>query len=202
MRQAELSTEDGFRAAFDCMVNGDAAPAEGREAIHVDWIETRAGPLVLGATSKAVCLLEFSDRHRLEMQLGTLRRQFPGPLVAGRSTVLAALRCQLDEYFSGTRKIFDLPLDYRGTPFQTKVWEALLEIPYGDTWSYKQLAERVADAKASRAVGTANGMNRIAIIIPCHRVVNTGGALGGYGGGLSRKQFLLDLERGQFQLTM
>lgn len=199
MSHPEFSSEVEFRAAFDRVLHSGATSAESNEVIHIDWMDTRVGPLVLGATADAICLLEFSDRRRLETQLRTLQRQFAMPLVSGSNEVLTALRRQLDEYLAATRKTFDLPLDYRGTPFQKKVWEALLEIPYGDTWSYKQLAERVADATASRAVGTANGMNRIAIIIPCHRVVNTGGGLGGYGGGLLRKQFLLDLERGQLQ---
>jgi O-6-methylguanine DNA methyltransferase len=90
----------------------------------------------------------------------------------------------------------------RGTPFQERVWQALLTIPYGDTCSYRDLAERIGQSGATRAVGTANGMNRIAIVIPCHRVVNADGRLGGYGGGVWRKQLLLDLERGQRSLAV
>src|SRR5690606_36415864 len=143
-----------------------------RDAICVNWLESPVGPLVAGATHQAVCLLEFSDRRMLETQLHTLRRRFDAPLLQGSNRLLAALRGQLDEYFAGKRRTFDLPLDYRGTPFQQKVWKALREIPYGQTWSYRNLAERVGDPKACRAVGMANGANRICIVIPCHRVVN------------------------------
>jgi O-6-methylguanine DNA methyltransferase len=122
------------------------------------------------------------------------------PLVPGRHRWLDALRTQLEEYFAGHRTGFDLPLVIRGTPFQEQVWRALLDIPSGETWSYRDVAQRIGHAGATRAVGTANGMNRIAIVIPCHRVVNADGRLGGYGGGLWRKQFLLDLERGQGRL--
>jgi O-6-methylguanine DNA methyltransferase len=124
------------------------------------------------------------------------------PLVPGRNRWLDALRVQLAEYFAGQRRQFDLPLVIRGTPFQDRVWQALLTIPYGDTWSYRDLAERIGQSAATRAVGTANGMNRIAIVIPCHRVVNADGRLGGYGGGVWRKQLLLDLERGQGSLAV
>lgn len=169
--------------------------------ILYDTIESPVGPLVVGATAKGVCLLEFTGPHRFERQLATLARSFGTEIVRGTTPLLAALESQLDEYFAAQRKQFDLPLDYHGTPFQMKVWHTLLEIPYGETWSYRQVAAKVSpDEDASRAVGTANGANRVAIIIPCHRVVNANGALGGYGGGLDRKQFLLDLERGQLRL--
>lgn len=108
-----------------------------------------------------------------------------------------ALRTELSEYFEGKRKEFTLPLVAPGTAFQQAVWAQLRRIPYGTTLSYEELARRVDRPGAQRAVGTANGMNRIAILIPCHRVVNKGGALGGYGGGVWRKQRLLDLEQGR-----
>jgi O-6-methylguanine DNA methyltransferase len=132
----------------------------------------------------------------LEAQLETLRRRVGRILVPGRNRWLEQLRTQLGEYFDGRRQEFDLPLVIRGTEFQEKVWRTLLTIPYGETWSYLQLARRIGQPAATRAVGTANGMNRIAIVIPCHRVVNADGRLGGYGGGVWRKQLLLDLERG------
>jgi methylated-DNA-[protein]-cysteine S-methyltransferase len=103
---------------------------------------------------------------------------------------------QLAEYFAGARRAFDLPLDLRGTPFQLRVWQALLRIPYGETRTYGQLAAQIGHPGAARAVGAANGANPVAIIVPCHRVVASGGGLGGYGGGLDRKEFLLGLESG------
>jgi methylated-DNA-[protein]-cysteine S-methyltransferase len=109
-----------------------------------------------------------------------------------------AVRAQLDDYFAGRRRDFDLPLAPAGTPFQRRVWRALLEIPYGRTESYGALAARLGQPGASRAVGLANGQNRISIVIPCHRVIGSSGALTGYGGGLERKRWLLALEAGGF----
>jgi O-6-methylguanine DNA methyltransferase len=110
--------------------------------------------------------------------------------------MLARVRGDLDAYFAGTLRTFELPLLMSGTPFQRRVWQALLDIPYGETWSYKQLAERIGQPSAVRAVALANGANRIAIVIPCHRVIGADGSLTGYGGGLWKKQRLLELERG------
>jgi O-6-methylguanine DNA methyltransferase len=107
---------------------------------------------------------------------------------------LAEVCRQLDEYFAGARRHFDLPLDLRGPEFHRRCWQALLRIPYGETWSYAQLAAEVGSPRASRAVGQANHHNPVAIIVPCHRVIASGGGLGGYGGGLEAKQFLLNLE--------
>lgn len=104
---------------------------------------------------------------------------------------------QLEEYFKGERRDFDLPLNPYGTKFQLSVWEALRAIPYGETWSYKQVAEKVGNPKASRAVGMANNRNPIPIIIPCHRVIGANGQLVGYGGGIGIKKFLLNLEQGK-----
>jgi AraC family transcriptional regulator of adaptative response/methylated-DNA-[protein]-cysteine methyltransferase len=193
-------SESGFREAFARAFGTTPAEAAGGEAILLDWIPSPVGPLIAGANDQGLCLLEFTDRRMLETQLETLRRRVGPVLLPGRSRWLDALRTQLGEYFAGQRRDFDLPLVIRGTPFQERVWRALLTIPFGETWSYRELAERVGQPGASRAVGTANGMNRIAIVIPCHRVVNADGKLGGYGGGVWRKQVLLDLERGQASL--
>ena len=191
-----FESESGFRAAF-ARVFGSAPTDPGLgELITLGWISTPVGPLVAGTTEESVCLLEFSDRRMLEAQLQTLRRRFRATLAPGSNNILGALQQQLTEYFSGARMQFSLPLKYPGTPFQQRVWSALLEIPYGHTCSYKDVAREVGHPGAVRAVGTANGMNRIAILIPCHRVVNANGELGGYGGGLWRKRMLLDLESG------
>ena len=192
-----FESESGFRSAYARVFGSAPADARNCELVTLSWIRTAIGPLVVGTTDKGICLLEFSDRRMLESQLKTLRRRFGAALVPGTNPLVAALQQQLDEYFSGTRKQFDLPLQYPGTPFQSQVWSNLLQIPYGHTCSYQQLARTVGRPRAVRAVGTANGMNRIAILIPCHRVVNANGELGGYGGGLWRKRLLLDLESGQ-----
>ena len=111
--------------------------------------------------------------------------------------ILLETQKQLNEYFSGQRKVFDLPLDFEGTEFQQKVWQALLAIPFGETRSYKQIAEQLGNVKAVRAVGAANGKNPISIIAPCHRVVGTSGKLVGFAGGLENKEILLKLESNQ-----
>ena len=115
--------------------------------------------------------------------------------VAG-DAVFEAVEQQLGEYFAGARTAFNVPLSLEGTPFQVRVWETLLEIPTGQTWTYGQLAAHLGNPAASRAVGLANGKNPISVIVPCHRVVGANGSLTGYGGGLARKRWLLDLERG------
>jgi AraC family transcriptional regulator, regulatory protein of adaptative response / methylated-DNA-[protein]-cysteine methyltransferase len=149
----------------------------------------------MGATGDGVCLLEFSDRRQLETQVATLHQRFRCAVVPGMNDHLEQLKQELEEYFAGKRKQFSVTLIYPGSPFQQQVWDELLKIPYGEVRSYDDIARAVGTPKGSRAVGRANGTNRIAIVIPCHRVVNKNGQLGGYGGGLWRKQWMLDLER-------
>jgi methylated-DNA-[protein]-cysteine S-methyltransferase len=114
----------------------------------------------------------------------------------------AKTRTQLDQYFAGERTTFDLTLDMRGTEFQRSVWDALLTIPYGETRSYGEIAQQIGRPDRARAVGAANGQNPISIIVPCHRVIGADGSLTGYGGGLDRKRWLLDLEAGRLALTL
>lgn len=128
---------------------------------------------------------------------GRALRKYAGP---GPTPLLDALEVELAEYFRGERRAFDLPLALSGTEFQEKVWRLLSDIPYGETISYDELARRAETPGGQRAVGRANGDNRIAVVIPCHRVVRADGRLGGYGGGLDRKRRLLALERGRAAL--
>jgi AraC family transcriptional regulator of adaptative response/methylated-DNA-[protein]-cysteine methyltransferase len=153
--------------------------------------------MVAGATATGICLLEFTDRRMLEAQLDTLSRRFELSISPGENELLERLRGELRLYFAGRSKRFSLPLDFPGTEFQVKVWKALLGIPYGETRSYEDIARKLGSPGAVRAVGHANGQNRIGIVIPCHRVVNKNGDLGGYGGGLWRKKRLLELEQGK-----
>lgn len=152
------------------------------------------GTMVAATVDEGVVLLEFGDIARLERQAPTLRRWFHGPVLAGQHRHLTRLFSELEEYFAGIRREFTVPLVLRGSPFELAVWNALRAIPYGTTCSYADVARVVNNPKAVRAVGSANGRNRLPIVIPCHRVVNTGGKLGGYGGGLWRKVRLLELE--------
>ncbi len=144
------------------------------------------GALLLTATSRGL-----SGVHMQETRHGTKTIE---PSWVRDDERLAPVRRQLEEYFARERTRFDVDLDLRGTPFQTSVWRALCEIPFGQTENYGKLAARVGNRKASRAVGLANGRNPVAIIVPCHRVIGVDGSLTGYGGGVERKRFLLDHE--------
>ncbi len=145
------------------------------------------GPLLAAAVDDGICLLEFAEPNRQEQQLAVLRRQFGEAIGPGRHPHLDQLAAELEEYFAGTRREFAVPLAISGTSFQERVWRQLRQIPYGTTCSYEDIARALGDANAVRAVGRANGQNRVAIVIPCHRVINKGGGLGGYGGGLWRR---------------
>ncbi len=186
----------GFRDAFAKTFDRTPGASRSVGCIVVKTIESPIGPLILGATEEALCLLEFVDRRALETQIAMLRRRFDRAVVPGINKWIRQASEELVEYFDGRLRRFRVPIDTPGTSFQESVWKRLLKIPYGKTIFYEQLASDIGNPGAVRAVGTANGKNRIAIIIPCHRVVNKSGQLGGYGGGLWRKQFLLDLERG------
>ena len=170
------------------------ARRSGSVAIVVRMLPTRLGPMLAGATDDGVCLLEFTDRPMLPTQLAVLQHRLGRPVVAGRHPHLDALATQLDEYFAGQRLAFDMPLVVDGSPFQERVWETLRSIPPGETISYEELALRAGRPGAQRAAGTANGANRLAILVPCHRVVRKSGETGNYGGGRWRKAWLLDHE--------
>ncbi|MSR56324.1 MAG: methylated-DNA--[protein]-cysteine S-methyltransferase [Planctomycetaceae bacterium] len=188
-------SHSGFREAFSRTFGTPPGRAMSTDCIVAGWIESPIGPLLAGATDDGLCFLEFTDRRALDAQVASLRKQFCRPVVPGDNRYLQQIRGELAEYFDGRRRRFDVPLLYPGSPFQQAVWNALLEIPYGQTRSYESVATAVGAPGACRAVGRTNGQNRLAIVIPCHRVVNKDGRLCGYGGGLWRKQFLLDLER-------
>jgi AraC family transcriptional regulator, regulatory protein of adaptative response / methylated-DNA-[protein]-cysteine methyltransferase len=190
-----FDSHSGFRTAFARLFGKPPGQIENGDCVRLAWIETPLGPMVAGATSEGICLLEFSDRRMLEAQFDRIRRRFAIPMVPGENDHLQKLRAELVEYFAGKRRDFTLPLVYPGTEFEQRVWSQLLAIPYSETRSYQDLARTLGQPGASRAVGRANGMNRIAILIPCHRVVNQNGELGGYGGGLWRKHILLELEK-------
>ncbi|MBM3977837.1 MAG: methylated-DNA--[protein]-cysteine S-methyltransferase, partial [Planctomycetes bacterium] len=174
--------------------------ARGR-ALHVARLRTPLGTLVAAATDEAVCFAEFADRDGLAAQVRALRAHFELPIVPGSNALLAQLKRELGEYFAGTRRAFDVPLAAPGTPFQRRVWDALRAIPYGETRSYAEIARAAGSPRAVRAAGSANGANRLAILLPCHRVVASDGSLAGYAGGEWRKRKLLEHERGSAQVT-
>ncbi len=192
---AGFQSHSGFRSAFARIFGKPPAQAHGGACIRMSWIETPLGPMVAGAADSGICLLEFTDRRMLETQFHVLRKRFALPVIPGASEHIEQLKVELAGYFTGRRREFTVPFTYPGTDFEQRVWNQLLRIPYGETRSYQELAHMLGQPRASRAVGTANGKNRMAILIPCHRVVNLNGELGGYGGGLWRKRLLLELEQ-------
>lgn len=185
----------GFAEAFRKLTGGTPSALKDATVVHATRIPTPLGPMVAAATADELVLLEFADRRMLPTQFKRLRRALNCVFLPGESPVFPALRTQLDEYFAGARRDFQLPLATHGTPFQEEVWEALRLIPAGETRSYADLAREIGRPTAVRAVARSNGDNRLAILIPCHRVVGSDGSLTGYGGGLWRKRRLLDLER-------
>jgi len=189
-------SHSGFREAFAKTFGVTPGKSRGADCIVTAWVESPFGPLLAAATSEGICLLEFTDRRRLDHQFSRLRKYFRCSIVPGENNHIVQLKSELAEYFEGKRKQFTVELFYPGTPFEQKVWNVLLTIPYGSTVSYEDIAKTIGSPGASRAVGRANGFNRISIVIPCHRVINKNGELGGYGGGLWRKKMLLSLEKG------
>lgn len=173
-----------------------------RARIHLARIATPIGEMMAGATDTHLVLFEFEYRRLYSAQLDRLRGLLDAEIQPGESPVFEQLRTELDEYFGGRRRDFTVPLLYPGTSFQERVWAALLRIPCGTTTSYGRLAESIGHQSAVRAVARANGDNRIAILIPCHRVIGSDGTLTGYGGGLSRKRRLLDLEARTVELSL
>lgn len=164
-----------------------AAPA----GLFQRTLETPLGDMLAIATGEALTLLEFSNRRALPTELRDVRAMFDADAIEGDNAVLDRTQHELAEYFAGDRTEFTIPLTTHGTHFQRGVWNELCAIPCGTTRTYGEMAERLGKPGGSRAVGRANGANRIAIVIPCHRVIRTGGDLGGYGGKLWRKEWLL-----------
>jgi AraC family transcriptional regulator of adaptative response/methylated-DNA-[protein]-cysteine methyltransferase len=163
--------------------------------IALSYIDTPIGKIRIAATDEGICLFDFEYRRSIEAIMKRIEVQSGKSFVEGRHPYFELLKQQINEYFTGIRTTFDLPLQLLGTPFQKKVWEGLMQIPYGETRSYKKQSIFLGNEKAIRAVAGANGENGIAIIIPCHRVIGENGSLIGYGGGLQRKKWLLDHER-------
>ncbi len=163
--------------------------------ICLKHIDTPVGKMRIGATDEGICLFDFQYRKSIDSIMSRIEQISGDKFGEGGHPHFMLLEQQIGEYFGGTRREFDLPLHLLGTPFQKSVWQGLLNIPYGETRSYKQQSIFLGDEKAIRAVAGANGQNGIAIIIPCHRVIGEDGSLTGYGGGLQRKKWLLAHER-------
>ena len=185
----------GFTDSFKSIFGVSPSNSKDKQIINITRLETPLGIMFACAAEQGICLLEFTDRKMLETELKSLAKQLNANIIQGANKHFDLLRRQLDEYFEGKRKEFTIQLFTPGTEFQQSVWKVLQTIPYGSTYSYKQQAIALKKPDAFRAVANANGMNRISIIIPCHRVIGEDGNLIGYGGGLWRKKWLLDLEK-------
>jgi AraC family transcriptional regulator of adaptative response/methylated-DNA-[protein]-cysteine methyltransferase len=157
-------------------------------------VQSPIGELVAGASPAGCCVCEFHDRGGFERIRTRVERRHGAQMIKGNHPLITKMELQLGEYFGGKRTAFALELDLKGTSFELSVWKELLAIPYGATRAYGGMAKLLGKPGAARAVGKANGSNFLAIIVPCHRVIQEDGSLRGYGGGLWRKKFLLDLE--------
>lgn len=184
----------GFNEAFQRFAG--ASPTERKNAaiVHVNRIDTPLGAMIVASEGDAIVLLEFTDRRMLPTQFARLEKRLKCVFDPRETPAIAHMHAQLDEYFARNRRSFDVSLRPTGTPFQQRVWDALLKIPAGVTRSYAEVARDIGQPSAVRAVAKANGDNPIAIVIPCHRVIGSDGKLTGYGGGLWRKERLLELE--------
>jgi AraC family transcriptional regulator, regulatory protein of adaptative response / methylated-DNA-[protein]-cysteine methyltransferase len=185
------SFNEGFRSLF----GEPPTNSHEKSVLNIVRFTTPIGPMFACASTMGVCLLEFTDRRMLETEFRDLCKKLDAVILPGKNNHLDKVQVEIDEYFAGKRKNFTVPLHTPGTEFQNTVWNILQEIPYGETRSYKQQSIAIDNPKAVRAVASANGHNRISIIIPCHRVIGSDGSLTGYGGGLHRKKWLLDFEK-------
>ncbi len=185
----------GFNDAVKKLTGNSPSKSKESNLVLATRLLTPLGPMLAMASDKGICLVEFIDRKMLETQIKRVIKNLNCIIIPGFNDHLKNLKHQLNEYFNGSRKVFDLPLHLSGTKFQTSVWNELQKLPYGKTTSYDQIAKSAQNKNAVRAAATANGDNRIAIVIPCHRVIGKDGKLRGYGGGLWRKKWLLDFEQ-------
>lgn len=166
-----------------------------RPQIFYTEMDSPIGPLTIVATTRGLCNIEFGQLDDVHLTLtGWLKKHYLKGEVLYNDELLQPVVDSLNEYFTGKRRSFDLDLDLYGTPFQKKIWQELLKVEYGTTKSYKDIAQAICAPKAIRAIGTAIGRNPLPIIVPCHRVIGSNGALVGYNGGLDKKQKLLTIE--------
>jgi len=185
----------GFNDSYRSVFGESPTNTVDKTVLNIVRFTSPVGPMFACASKKGLCLLEFTDRRMLETEFKDLRKRLNAVILPGENSHLDLVQVEMKEYFDGKRKTFTVPLDTPGTEFRQSVWNTLQDIPYGETRSYKEQAVALGNPNAVRAVASANGHNRIAVIIPCHRVIGSDGSLTGYGGGLHRKKWLLDMER-------
>ncbi len=194
---ADFDSVSGFCDALRRATGSSPRQARELPALQVAQVPSPLGPLMVAGDAQAVHLVEFWDRRMLETQFAVLEKRLGVVFFPGETEPMRQMRDELAAYFAGNLRRFETPLRFPGSTHQEQVWRALLDVPYGETWTYGQLAASVGRPAAVRAVARAVGENRLAVVLPCHRIVGAGGQLTGYGGGLWRKRFLLALEGGQ-----
>lgn len=191
---AGYESSSGFRDAFS-RIMGAAPTRLDNVVLKARWIDTCLGPMLAVADDEALYLLEFVERRGLEREIERMRQKCRAAIIPGDNAILQLIGHELEDYFSGKNMHFTTPIHVFGSPFQQTVWKALQTIPLGQTWSYSDLAAAIKKPTAMRAVANANGANQLALIIPCHRVIRANGDIGGYGGGVHRKVWLLEHEK-------
>lgn len=159
------------------------------------WFNTQLGSMLVIADEEGIYLLEFAERKGLDKEIKKLKNTLRAKVVPSRNKWMDLVEQEISEYFAGKLRKFNTPIYLMGSSFQKAVWQELMKIPYGETRSYMQQAHSVNMPKSYRAVANANGSNQLAIIVPCHRIINNNGNLGGYGGGISRKKWLIEHEK-------
>ena len=192
---SSYDSQSGFAYTYKKLLGNAPQASKGQSPLRIDRLTTPLGPMFIVASDDGICLLEFNNRRALESELADLQKRLKTTIIAGENNHIRHAKAELDAYFSGTLTEFSVALHTPGTDFQQQVWQGLQTIPYGQTCSYAEQAQRIGRPTAVRAVANANGQNRISIIIPCHRVIGKDGTLTGYGGGLERKRWLINHER-------
>ena len=191
---AGYESNSSSREAFTRILD----PASSRSApcvLLASWLDTPLGPMLAIADEQGLYLLEFVERRGLERELERLKIRLQAAIVPGENSIINSIKTELAAYFAGTCFTLQTPIHLLGSAFQKQVWRELMNIPVGTTKSYLEVAHALGYPQACRAVARANGSNRLALIVPCHRVINASGALGGYGGGINRKAWLLQHEQ-------
>lgn len=193
----DYESSSGFKDAYSRIIGAAPTSLGHKDVLNVSCLDTCLGQMIAIADQKALYLLQFVDRRGLEREIEQLGQKTKSVIIPGRTAIIDLIENELSAYFNGMLQQFKTPITFIGTEFQILVWKELQKIPYGQTYSYAHLAQKIGKPSAFRAVAQANGANQLSIIIPCHRVINANGKLGGYAGGLHRKTWLIKHEKGR-----
>ncbi len=184
-----------FKEAFSNIMEIAATKYNYPNIMKASWLYTPLGPMIAIANEEGLYLLEFIERRGLKNEIELLQQKTQASIISGITPPIRSIEKELCQYFKGLLTQFETPLFFHGTPFQRKVWEALMKIPFGRTCSYTDVAQAISHPTSYRAVARANGTNQLAIVIPCHRVINSDGSLSGYAGGVLKKKWLIEHEK-------